>query len=210
VGRAPLDEQAIRLIEEHNPDIRFDWNQILKGEDESPARHEHRPGRDREPQRSQQREHRPAPRPHAPAPPPPAAQAPDQPISAAHEQLGSEGLARLRARYADVMNSIATRVADVERREQLNEAAARLNPDNWVTPEEVRSALEQYEATLESFRDVLGRKRRRRRGRGSPGAEGGPDDRQQTEATGTDEAGSPDASEPDDGDAGAGDEDAPG
>ena len=34
VGRAPLDEDAIRLIEEHHPHIRFDWPQILKGEEE--------------------------------------------------------------------------------------------------------------------------------------------------------------------------------
>lgn len=32
VGRAALDEDAIRLIEEHNPDLAFDWTRILKGE----------------------------------------------------------------------------------------------------------------------------------------------------------------------------------
>lgn len=33
IGRSALDEAAIRLIEEHNPDIEFDWTRILKGQD---------------------------------------------------------------------------------------------------------------------------------------------------------------------------------
>jgi hypothetical protein len=32
VGRAPLDEEAIRLIEQYNADIHFDWPRILKGQ----------------------------------------------------------------------------------------------------------------------------------------------------------------------------------
>jgi hypothetical protein len=30
VGRAAIDEEAIRLIEEHNPEVHFDWARILK------------------------------------------------------------------------------------------------------------------------------------------------------------------------------------
>src|SRR5204863_7069037 len=30
VGRPALDQDAIRWIEEHNPDIEFDWTQILQ------------------------------------------------------------------------------------------------------------------------------------------------------------------------------------
>jgi hypothetical protein len=33
IGRSALDEDAIRLIEEHNPDVDFDWTRILKGQD---------------------------------------------------------------------------------------------------------------------------------------------------------------------------------
>jgi hypothetical protein len=36
VGRAAFDEDAIRLIEEHNPEVDFDWTQILRGK-EPPA-----------------------------------------------------------------------------------------------------------------------------------------------------------------------------
>jgi hypothetical protein len=32
VGRSALDEEAIRLIEEHHPDITFDWPRILKAQ----------------------------------------------------------------------------------------------------------------------------------------------------------------------------------
>jgi hypothetical protein len=35
VGRSALDEDAIRLLEELNPEVEFDWTQILKGEVES-------------------------------------------------------------------------------------------------------------------------------------------------------------------------------
>jgi hypothetical protein len=161
VGRAPIDEDGIRLLEEHHPEIRFDWPQILKGEEE------------KEPVTLP---------PPAPTPDP----LPTEPINLAHAQLGSEGLARLRARYADLMAGIARRVTDPERRELLRAEAARLNPDSWVTVEEVRLALEQYETVFESLRGAVsgGRRRRRRRsgGRatepsrsgGSPGQDGPP------------------------------------
>jgi len=55
VGRSALDEDAIRLIEQHNPHIDFDWTQILKSQDGSgdsrePAPEERRTRpRDRDP-----------------------------------------------------------------------------------------------------------------------------------------------------------------
>jgi hypothetical protein len=46
IGRSALDEAAIRLIEDHNPDIEFDWTRILKGQDapidEKPAQQDRR------------------------------------------------------------------------------------------------------------------------------------------------------------------------
>jgi hypothetical protein len=164
VGRAPLDEEAIKLIEEYHPDIQFDWQQILKGAEEAapvPVREVRRePARD------------------VGAVPPPSGPAADAPISPAHAQLGSEGLSRLRARYAEVLAGISRRVTDPERQEVLRTAADRLNPDNWVTADEVRLGLEQYEAVLESIRSQLGRRRRRRTPRspdgGGDGTEGAP------------------------------------
>ena len=94
----------------------------------------------------------------------------DEPVSPAHARLGSEGLARLRARFADVQAAISRRVADEQRREQLRADAERLNPDGWVTDDEVSAGLEQYESILASLRDVIGRRRRRRKGRPAPSA----------------------------------------
>jgi hypothetical protein len=67
IGRAALDEAAIRLIEEHNPDVEFDWTRILKGQDapveEKPVQQDRR-GRQR-------------PREFPPRPSPPRGPAPD-------------------------------------------------------------------------------------------------------------------------------------
>ena len=93
-----------------------------------------------------------------------------EPLSAAHARLGSEALGRLRGRYADVLANLSRRVSDEQRREQLREQAERLNPDSWVTDDEVTAGLEAYESVLASLREVVGRRRRRRRGRGGPEA----------------------------------------
>jgi hypothetical protein len=54
-------------------------------------------------------------------------------------------------------------VLDYVRADELRAQADRLNPDMWVTDEEVLHGLEQYEAVFASLREVVGRKRRRRR-----------------------------------------------
>ena len=168
VGRAPLDEDAIRLIEEHHPDIRFDWQQILRGEDEvEPAA--------REPE-------------SYPEPAPPAAA--DNPSSPAHAQLGSEGLARLRARYAEVLAAISRRVGDPAKAEQLRTEAERLNPDTWVTADDVKLGIERYETVFESIREGIGKRRRRRR---RPG--GGPPDNTVSGSAESDEETEPSGSE---------------
>ena len=97
--------------------------------------------------------------------PPPV---PEEPVSPAHARLGSEGLARLRARFADVSATISRRVQDEGRRQQLHELAERLNPDSWVTAEEVQRGLDEYESVLASLREVVGRRRRRKRSRSAP------------------------------------------
>ena len=159
VGRAALDEEAIRLIEEHHPEIRFNWPQILNGEEElAPP----------EPSRGTERAESPEPAPVQAVEagpetiPPPAVEGP---VSPAHARLGSEGLARLRARHADVAATIGRRIADEQRRQQLLDLAERLDPDSWVTDEEVQRGLDQYESVLASLREVIGRRRRRKRSR---------------------------------------------
>jgi hypothetical protein len=86
--------------------------------------------------------------------------------SASYQRLGAEGLVRLRARYAEVMARIAERPLEDQARDELQQRAERLNPDAWVTADEVSAALEQYETVFEGLRGVVGRHpRRRRRGR---------------------------------------------
>jgi hypothetical protein len=227
VGRSAIDEDAIRLLEQHNPDVQFDWTHILKptppqpapadGPKERPFEH----GQGRAQRRTERRAFPRAPElPSAVAPParragptrrgeeamlrqspperfeePEAAAAPDvveasiaedmlrgvdeEPApapgaedrtSAAYQRLGSEGLARLRARYAEVMARIAERPMDEGAREELKLRAERLNPDGWVTRDEVQHALERYESVFEELRALVGTRRRRRRRRAQGGS----------------------------------------
>lgn len=213
VGRAALDEDAIRLLEELNPDVEFDWTRMFKAESPAqeprapvlsqgppPQQRRHGPGQ-RQPQPRREREPQREPRPPAPIEPPiervelaavptdvlettadPAvdndivnslasvpdtvADAPSLMPSAAQARLGTEGIVRLRGRHAEILARIGERIADAARREELKLQAERLNPDSWVTDEEVRVGLEQYEAVFESLRSVVGRRRKRRRRRG--------------------------------------------
>jgi hypothetical protein len=95
-----------------------------------------------------------------------AQRSPDEPVTAAQARLGSEALGRLRARHAEVLARISEKVTDPVRRDELKSQADRLNPDTWVTDAEVSAGLEAYETVFESVRGVVGRRRKRRRGRG--------------------------------------------
>jgi hypothetical protein len=204
VGRAALDDDAIRRIEQLNPGITFDWPRILKGQGTPPT--ESRPPFEARRQRPDNRRPSPpdsaAPAPAGPVQPleealPPVEEAlPPEPMEsgfdgetpvaypenllsttpaipeeieevsappAALAKLGAEGIQRLRARYSDILVRITERTADPERREELKWQADRLNPDSWVTPEDVAQALEQYETVLASLGDVIGQRRRRKR-----------------------------------------------
>ena len=203
VGRAALDEEAIRSIEESHPGLEFDWTRILKPAPPveppprpdprgRPRRNAARPGRSGRPARAARAAASPAVIAAAPAAPavPEAPAAPrvlEEPIAewtaeelergvesvetmelppARHveERLGREGLDRLRARYAELLARIAERVSDPVRLEELRGQAERLNPDTWVTDEEVRQGIEQFDAASDALRARLGRRKRRRRG----------------------------------------------
>ena len=158
VGRAALDEEAIKLIEEHNPDVEFDWTRILKGE--APER------RSRERERPEERPAESGPiEESAPNEVVDAAAGLDAPSesSVAEAKLGAEGLARLRARHAEILARISEGIPDPARRDELNSQAERLNPDTWVTAAEVAAGLESYETIFESLRTAVGRRRKRRR-----------------------------------------------
>jgi hypothetical protein len=187
VGRSALDESAIREIEEHNPDVEFDWTKILKGQggpEAKPPSQERRsvprPSPETAPENEQRSEEE-AEATVAEAEPvatdvdttSPAEAGPD-PLAAvevaaardeapaAERRLGAEGVLRLRARYAEILARISERAADLAQQDQLRSEAERLNPDTWVTEDEVRDGLERYEAVFESLRAVVGHWRRQR------------------------------------------------
>jgi ribonuclease E len=209
VGRPALDEDAIRWIEEHNPDIEFDWPKILEAQPPAAP-----PADDTRPRRGRRDRDRPRPtRGTRPPPPPSPEQArepedgepeselelepegeqepdqepePDQLAAQAFEQLthpeseekvepppmpvdqqvGHEQLTRLRARYAELLARITERGGDAERIDALRSQAELLNPDSWVTDEEVRQGIEAFEPKIRDLRAALGLRRRRRSRRG--------------------------------------------
>ena len=218
VGRPALDETAIRIIEEQNPDITFDWPRILEGQPTAPPLEDPRNRRVR----------RDRPRPAAPAarrpprstpaerPGPPAIDvklpetedfsqipeiaedpdlvepesfepdAPEPDLDQALEQLtqpdveekvgapvrpldrilSSEELTRLRARYAELLARIVERGGDPSRVDALRAEAEALNPETWVTPEEVQRGIQSFEPKIRDLRAALGLRRRRRSRRG--------------------------------------------
>lgn len=170
VGRGPLDEDAIRLIEAGNPELEFDWTRILKGQPAEEGREERRvsrqdmrdPGRQRE-RRVQpdltRRQVRPAEPPVEALPPSEPVPPPEEPMTASHARLGSEGVARLRARYSESLARIVERVPDPDRKAELKSLAERLNPDGWVTDTDVSAGLESYESTFAELRAAIGPKR---------------------------------------------------
>lgn len=192
VGRPALDSDAIRAIEKANPQIVFDWPVILETRPPEPEpaegwRARRGRGRDRamRPDSGRQDAASAATVPHISTPDPPETARLDRPVSATppvpetdpsaladrdpvfepsavHRALGSEGLARVRARYAEVIARISTQVSDGAVADELRLLAERLNPDAWVTDDDVLRGLEGFERVLEHVRQSLGRSRRRR------------------------------------------------
>ena len=223
VGRPALDPDAIRWIEENNPDLEFDWPKILAATPPpAPATDDQRARRvKRQRQERQERnDRRAAPR----GPKPPVLAEPDvresdgeiepesreddereylpSPSLAAREAdhdgadtdadgeheddkpfgavvgaaeypggtpverlIGREQLIRLRARFAELQARIVERSAP-DQVDSLRSQAESLNPDNWVTDEEARKGVAEFEAKIRELRTALGMKPRRRSRRG--------------------------------------------
>ncbi len=95
---------------------------------------------------------------------------PEMPLTPAHARFGAEGVLRLRARHAEILARISERVEDAVRRDELKSQAERLNPDTWVTDDEVRAGIDEYEAVLGALRAIVGQGRRRPRSGAMPPA----------------------------------------
>lgn len=108
-----------------------------------------------------------------------------------------EGLARLRARHAEIQTRIGDRFRDPARLEELRSQAAQLDPDGWGSIEEARERIASMDETTAALRKILGRRRRTRRGgarrrRGPAGESGAPTDDAVQARSEPDEAAPPD------------------
>jgi hypothetical protein len=224
VGRLPLDEDAIRAIEEANPDLDFEWTKMLKVKPAPPPRsRDERGGRGERGRRQStagprggterpRRAGRPVPIPEVqgavaaalpgavtveveaavmegPVAATPARERADELAAAEHLDapvadgdgvespaavegpgrhpvvvlVGDQGLARLRARYAEIQARITEKAVDQAAQDEMRAKAETLNPDTWTTPALAADGLERFEAEAEEIKKVLGPRRRRSR-----------------------------------------------
>ncbi len=177
VGRAAIDEDAIRQLEETHPEMNFDWSRILHANADavpSPVpTDQQRGGGGRSPKRGPETE-RQRPSQHGSIAPPAVAKVaetrvgrgPEHPSAAdaAEGLVSHDDLARLRARYSELLARISERVSDPQRAEAMRLQAEALNPDAWVTTDEVARGLAEAAANEQRIRDQLGPRRRSRRG----------------------------------------------
>ena len=208
LGRSPLDEDAIRTIEEQHPDIDFDWpailalSEVMTPEDEAAPR----PAQQSQQRRQEKRRGRDS-RGAASAPPREPAVAPRDSSAAAVEDLGEprrgeraeeepsvaadlrvadnaseersseadtpvieipparnllvEELAgreigsRLRARYAEIIARIQDLDVDGSVKDEWFKRAEVIDPELWMTPEEVLDGVRTADAQYERLRSQL-------------------------------------------------------
>ncbi len=210
VGRLPLDEEAIRAIEESNPDLAFDWTKMLRVRPNAPRRPTKRTSeggasrRPFAPDRS---------RPRATLPAAPVDAQPNDPDDGTAEAvglvegdadvavtgdgerevewrhpvaglIGDDALARIRARYAELRARLAEKRTAPNVRDAMEARVEALNPDGWREGEAIVRGIEHFEANVEEIKQALGRRPRRRRGgasrRRQEGGEAGRDDSPQS------------------------------
>jgi hypothetical protein len=200
VGRPPLDEDAIRTIEEQHPDVDFNWSEILavgaaisveiepptpprrrgaKPPRERGERDERRGDRGERGDRSERGDRRERPADAEPVSPAfiaaddvlevaldevePGGDAAPAPPPRAHDLLeglvGREIATRLHARYAELSARISELSGDEATREAWRVRTEPLNPDLWVTPDEILSGVQRADALFDQVRNELREKR---------------------------------------------------
>ncbi|HXG89264.1 MAG TPA: hypothetical protein VNJ02_13085 [Vicinamibacterales bacterium] len=178
IGRKALDEDAIRAIEEQHPDVEFDWPQILEVGAamvaDFDARNDHVPqrrGADQERVRRKPERRREAAPPApavdeaasgtasvAPTPPPVAPVTPVTPPTAPRtgpdslsELVGREIATRLRSRYAELAARIEHEADDAVRSSWRARAVA-IDPDRWLTPEDILRGIQHADPLFDELR----------------------------------------------------------
>lgn len=71
------------------------------------------------------------------------------------ELVGHEIATRLHARYAEILGRIHRLPADNPQRAAFEARAEALNPDNWVTPDEVLRGVQHADAVFDALRKAL-------------------------------------------------------
>lgn len=167
IGRPALDDAAMRALEDHYPDIDFDWPYLLDVvamtpvEVEAPVQ-----PRKRKPRRPDDVDEETA----AEAPPSRPLPGPSASSGAAAEpaadgggpDLLSELLGRgiatsLRTQHADLAERIEAAGVDPALKAAWRERLARLDPEGWESPEAVLSGMTTVERDLDALLDELDR-----------------------------------------------------
>lgn len=174
IGRKPLDPEVREALEHTHPDLTFDWNGLLR-DSPAPARQPrtdpHDP-RDRANRGRTARGQKPA-RTERPAPPRPEVPEDD---SALGQALGAVEAARLRQRYAELVQRVGRRARTPEERDRLMGELSGVNPDAWAGADVIRQQARGADRVWDAVAAQLPKRRRGRRGgRGDEPETGGPD-----------------------------------
>lgn len=183
LGRPPLDEDAIRTIEDQHPEIDFDWpailalSEVMTPEDEEPRPQKKKPAPqqqkkappDRRPARAAV-DARPS-EPEADASPQDVEALPDiagdddafvdsapPPVRASgllEELVGREIATRLRARHAEIVARIHEQNADGSLRDAWLKRSEAINPDLWVTPDAILDGVRNADGLFDRLRGEL-------------------------------------------------------
>ena len=168
VGRPALDEDAIRTIEEQHPEIEFDWPHILEVGTAMPIEVERRPERGPRVRGDPERRRKSVPETEPAAPDEiveslpangePSLEMPEAPAHAPDllaELVGRDIATRLRARYAEITARIHQMDADDATRAAWQTRAERLNPDSWITPDEILAGVSHADQLFDDLRRTL-------------------------------------------------------
>lgn len=171
VGRPALDEDAIRTIEEQHPEIEFDWPHILEVGAAMPVELERRPERGPRQRAEGERRRKPG---HTAEPETPVeamddiepptssieliSEIPEAPTHVSDllaELVGRDIATRLRARYAEITARIHQMDADDATRGAWQTRAESLNPDSWITPDEILAGVSRADELFDDLRRTL-------------------------------------------------------
>jgi len=180
LGRSPLDEDAIRTIEEQHPDIDFDWPAILAlaedmtPEDEAPPPRPSASAHKNKKDRGLRRDDRASVSRGAvaevvtdePAKPlEPVATQPVEPLEPVEaveprnrlveELAGREIGSRLRARHAEIIARIQDLDVDGSVKDAWFKRAEVIDPELWMTPESVLEGVRNADAQYDKLRGAL-------------------------------------------------------